>query len=225
MKMMAAVGAWVGSTQVMTLILAIALAGGVLALVSMVFNINAIQTVRNTMRLIAYRFTSGLQPHPEMNVQIARLAASSLRGSDCGGNSVLRRLMQSGGGDLRTRNASCYRIFDGGRPGRSVHVAGVQAHARHHGPTAHGDKSWPRPTICPPGVALSEKDVDTGGLAQRYVLSPGPLPKSRMSSDILDSFARRQRTHLPERSRSGRIRRRPGDENSARDAGDGDTHQ
>jgi len=59
----------VGSKHVLTLLIAIALAGGVLALVSMVFNKNSIQTVRNTMRLIAYRFTSGLQPHPEMNVQ------------------------------------------------------------------------------------------------------------------------------------------------------------
>lgn len=69
MKMMAAVGAWVGSTHIVTVLLAIALAGGVLALVSMVFSKNVIQTVRNTVRLILYRFTSGLQPHPEMNVQ------------------------------------------------------------------------------------------------------------------------------------------------------------
>jgi prepilin peptidase CpaA len=69
MKMMAAVGAWVGSTHVVTVLVAIALAGGVLALVSMIFNKNLIQTVRNTVRLVLYRFTSGLQPHPEMNVQ------------------------------------------------------------------------------------------------------------------------------------------------------------
>lgn len=69
MKMMAAVGAWVGSTHVVTVLVAIALAGGVLALVSMVFNKNLIQTVRNALRLVLYRFTSGLQPHPEMNVQ------------------------------------------------------------------------------------------------------------------------------------------------------------
>jgi prepilin peptidase CpaA len=69
MKMMAAVGAWVGSRHVLTVLIAIALAGGVLALVSMVFNKNLIATVRNTVRLMLYRFTSGLQPHPEMNVQ------------------------------------------------------------------------------------------------------------------------------------------------------------
>lgn len=70
MKLMAAVGAWVGSRHILTVMLAIALAGGLLALVSMVFNKNSIQTVRNTVRLIGYRFTSGLQPHPEMNVQV-----------------------------------------------------------------------------------------------------------------------------------------------------------
>src|ERR1700739_757354 len=69
MKMMAAVGAWVGGTHVLTVLVAIALAGGVLALVAMVFNKNLIQTVRNTVRMSLYRFTSGLQPHPEMNVQ------------------------------------------------------------------------------------------------------------------------------------------------------------
>lgn len=69
MKMMAAVGAWVGSAHILTVLIAIALAGGVLALVSMIFNKNLIETVRNTVRLVLYRFTSGLQPHPDMNVQ------------------------------------------------------------------------------------------------------------------------------------------------------------
>ena len=69
MKLMAAVGAWVGSAQVMTLILAAALAGGVLAIARMVLSKNVGQTLRSTMQLIHYRFTSGLQPHPELNVQ------------------------------------------------------------------------------------------------------------------------------------------------------------
>ena len=69
MKMMAAVGAWVGRTHVLTVLVAIALAGGVLALVSIVFNKNLIQTVRNAVRLVLFRFTAGLEPHPEMNVQ------------------------------------------------------------------------------------------------------------------------------------------------------------
>lgn len=69
MKLMAAVGAWVGSAQVMTLILAAALAGGVLAIARMILSKNVGQTLRSTMLLIHFRFTSGLQPHPEMNVQ------------------------------------------------------------------------------------------------------------------------------------------------------------
>lgn len=69
MKMMAAVGAWVGSTHIWTVLIAIGLAGGVLAVVSIVFHKNLVQTVRNTVLLICYRFSSGLQPHPEMNIQ------------------------------------------------------------------------------------------------------------------------------------------------------------
>jgi prepilin peptidase CpaA len=69
MKMMAAVGAWVGRTHVVTVLIAIGLAGGVLALVSIIFNKNLIQTVRNAVRLVMFRFTAGLAPHPEMNVQ------------------------------------------------------------------------------------------------------------------------------------------------------------
>jgi prepilin peptidase CpaA len=69
MKMMAAVGAWVGRTHVLTVLVSIALAGGVLALVSVIVNKNLIQTVRNAARLVLYRFNAGLEPHPEMNVQ------------------------------------------------------------------------------------------------------------------------------------------------------------
>ena len=69
LKMMTAIGAWVGGSHILTVLIAIGLAGGVLAITSAIFNRNTIQTVRNTARLIAYRFTSGLQPHPEMNVQ------------------------------------------------------------------------------------------------------------------------------------------------------------
>jgi prepilin peptidase CpaA len=69
LKMMAAIGAWVGGTHILTVVIAIGLAGGVLALTSTIFSRNRIQTVRNVVRLIAYRLTSGLQPHPQLNVQ------------------------------------------------------------------------------------------------------------------------------------------------------------
>jgi prepilin peptidase CpaA len=69
MKLMAAVGAWVGSTEVLTVLVAAALAGGLLALGSMLFSRTVGQTLQNTVRLICYRLTSGLRPHPELNVQ------------------------------------------------------------------------------------------------------------------------------------------------------------
>jgi len=69
MKLMAAVGAWVGSNEVMTLILAAALAGGVLAIGRMIVRNMLREALRNTICLMYYRLTSGLQPHPELNVQ------------------------------------------------------------------------------------------------------------------------------------------------------------
>jgi prepilin peptidase CpaA len=69
MKLMAAVGAWVGSTQVMTLICVAALAGGVLAVGRILIRNMIGETLRSTTRLIFYRLTSGLEPHPELNVQ------------------------------------------------------------------------------------------------------------------------------------------------------------
>jgi prepilin peptidase CpaA len=69
MKLMAAVGAWVGSMQVMILILAAALAGGILAIGGVIFSKAVGRTLRNIMHLIYYRLTSGLQPHPQLNVQ------------------------------------------------------------------------------------------------------------------------------------------------------------
>lgn len=75
MKLMAAVGAWVGSTEVLTLVLSAAMAGGVLALGRVILSKSLAQTLRNTLHLAYYRLTSGLQIHPELNVQ----SAGSLR--------------------------------------------------------------------------------------------------------------------------------------------------
>ena len=69
MKLMAAVGAWVGSDEVGMLLIAAALAGGVLALGRIIFRNLLGETFKNTLRLIFFRFTSGMQPHPELNVQ------------------------------------------------------------------------------------------------------------------------------------------------------------
>jgi len=94
MKLMAAVGAWVGSTQVMTLILAAALAGGVLAIGRIIFRNMVGETLRNTIRLIYYRLTSGLQPHPEFNVQTSGSqrvpygVAVAVGALSCAGNAI-----------------------------------------------------------------------------------------------------------------------------------------
>ncbi|MGA7925615.1 MAG: A24 family peptidase [Candidatus Sulfotelmatobacter sp.] len=94
MKLMAAVGAWVGSAQVMTLILAAALAGGVLAIGRIIWCNAVSQTLRNAMHLIAYRLTSGLQPHPELNVQSSDSirvpfgVAIAMGALSCAGNAI-----------------------------------------------------------------------------------------------------------------------------------------
>jgi len=69
MKLMAAVGAWVGSTHVLILLLAAGLAGGGLAIGRMLLNKSVRQTLWNAVHLVRYRLTSGLQPHHELNVQ------------------------------------------------------------------------------------------------------------------------------------------------------------
>ncbi len=81
-KLMAAVGAWVGGTHVATLLVTAALAGGVLAMGRMILSQAVGQTLRNTIRLVYFRLTSGLQPHPELNVAIAVGALS------CAGNAI-----------------------------------------------------------------------------------------------------------------------------------------
>ena len=71
MKLMASTGAWVGSDHVVTILLVAAMAGGVLALVQIVFGGRGWQTLRNLFELIRFRLISGLQPHPVLNVREA----------------------------------------------------------------------------------------------------------------------------------------------------------
>ncbi len=69
LKLMASVGAWVGSGHVVTVLLASAFAGGFLALVHVAFGRQGRQTLWNLLELIRFRLTSGLQPHPRLNVR------------------------------------------------------------------------------------------------------------------------------------------------------------
>jgi prepilin peptidase CpaA len=94
MKLMAAAGAWVGSTQVARLILISAIAGGVLAIGRMILRNKVGETLRNTMALIYYRLIFGLQPHPVMNVQspgslrVPYGVAIAVGALSCAGNAI-----------------------------------------------------------------------------------------------------------------------------------------
>jgi prepilin peptidase CpaA len=68
-KLMGAVGAWAGAREIVPLLLATALAGGVLALVYMVFHQRVLVTLLNTLELIRHHLTSGLKPHPVLNIR------------------------------------------------------------------------------------------------------------------------------------------------------------
>lgn len=67
-KLMAAVGAWTGAQQVVLLILSALLAGGLLAIVYVIFSQGVRRTLRNIFDLICFCLTSGLIPHPLLNV-------------------------------------------------------------------------------------------------------------------------------------------------------------
>ncbi len=68
-KLMAAIGAWVGVGQVTPILLAAALAGGVLAIIYMVADGSVLRTLRNTVVLAQHHLASGFHPHPELNIQ------------------------------------------------------------------------------------------------------------------------------------------------------------
>ena len=68
-KLMAAVGAWSGITQTVAVLVVTAMAGGVIAVVYMVSNKRVLEALRNALELIRHHLTSGLRPHPVLNVQ------------------------------------------------------------------------------------------------------------------------------------------------------------
>ena len=68
-KLMAAVGAWLGIKQTVVVMMASAIAGGVLAIIYVVFYRRLWSTVQNMGELIRFHFTSGVRPHPELNLQ------------------------------------------------------------------------------------------------------------------------------------------------------------
>jgi len=68
-KLMAAVSAWAGLRQSGSLLLATALAGGILAAVYMVSYRRVASTVVNAGQLLRFHVTSGIKPHPELNLE------------------------------------------------------------------------------------------------------------------------------------------------------------
>ena len=67
-KLMAAVGAWTGVRQAVVVMIATAVAGGILGVVYMVFYRRVGSTVQNIAELIRFHLTSGIRPHPEVNL-------------------------------------------------------------------------------------------------------------------------------------------------------------
>jgi prepilin peptidase CpaA len=68
-KLMTAVGVWSGLRQLPAVLIATALAGGLLALGYMVTRKQGFRTLRNLGALFRYHFSFGLNPHPEINLE------------------------------------------------------------------------------------------------------------------------------------------------------------
>jgi prepilin peptidase CpaA len=67
-KLMAAVSAWAGVAQIFLVLIATAIAGGILALFYIFFRRQVWQTLRNSIELMRHHLTRGLRPHPELNI-------------------------------------------------------------------------------------------------------------------------------------------------------------
>lgn len=68
LKLMSAVAAWTGVERTGSVLIAAALAGGLLAILYIIFGQSIRRTVKNVVNLIHYRIRSGLRPHPVLNI-------------------------------------------------------------------------------------------------------------------------------------------------------------
>ncbi len=68
-KLMAAVGCLAGVRNALSIMLASAIAGGILAVGYMISYRRGLRTLRNLGALIRYHLLFGLRPHPEINVE------------------------------------------------------------------------------------------------------------------------------------------------------------
>ena len=68
-KLIAAVGASVGINQVVPILIWAAIAGGILGVAYALFSQQLWATLLNTFELVRHHVTSGLRPHPVLNIQ------------------------------------------------------------------------------------------------------------------------------------------------------------
>lgn len=67
-KLMAAVSAWAGVAHIFLVLIATAIAGGILALFYVLFRKQVWRTLRNSIELMRHHLTRGFRPHPELNI-------------------------------------------------------------------------------------------------------------------------------------------------------------
>jgi prepilin peptidase CpaA len=67
-KLMAAIGSLAGSHRVVGILLASAIAGGVMAVVVMISDHRVVRTLRRVGSVVAFHVLHGLRPHPEINL-------------------------------------------------------------------------------------------------------------------------------------------------------------
>jgi prepilin peptidase CpaA len=68
-KLMAAVGAWAGTRQAEAILVGSAIAGGILAVWYVLAYRQLGQTLLNTVALLQHHWTSGVRPHPALNIR------------------------------------------------------------------------------------------------------------------------------------------------------------
>jgi len=96
-KLMSAVGAWAGVSQVIPVLVAAAIAGGLLAAYYLVADGGLGRTLRNTVELMRHHCVSGVSSHPEINVRQTSLTrvpfglAIAMGTLFCAGSALLRR--------------------------------------------------------------------------------------------------------------------------------------
>ena len=71
-KLIACVGAWAGSGGVVSVLIAAAFAGGLLALFYIIFRQGVRQTLRNLTDLACFHFMAGFRSHPLLNVGVTK---------------------------------------------------------------------------------------------------------------------------------------------------------